>query len=652
MRTSLCFSLSTGLVLFAAASAANAGTGPIDLATSATPSAHFGELVAASGDTVAVSGRDASAVFVYVRTAGVWAEAQRIDLASAMPATVGSIALDGDRLAIGLTAKATSAGTTATSSNEVQIWDRSGATFAKTADIVSPYPNSYDGFGLSVSLLGGEVAIGAPGWLPEAYAGPGTVYVYRASGTTFSQVAALHSALAAAHDAFGAKVVLAKGAAGNELMAGGNAHFDGTVSVSNVQRFAESSGGSWSYVGPVDAPYIDFAWDGQTVVYPTSVSTPSPIDTISALTLDAASNAYVLATGATPALVPPGLTPPSVSVVSDAVGQPWSALSPDGSLAMTGPYYFPVTSANAATTLSSSPYYAVVWKKGADASKWTVRAVLGEHFSTLKAKVHDTAAGAFGPDYVLVGATSIDPTKPGHAYIVPITTAAGALGGACSSGFDCPSGSCIDGVCCDGQCAWACESCGADGKCTPTPAGTGCFDKAPVCISNVQTGPVCDGQGRCNADPVQCDPYVCGSLGCGHVCQKDSDCLSGYACDLGAGSGTAHQCVKASTCAPDGHTQVAPDGVTAHDCSPYRCAAASCLSACATSDDCLGQFTCDVASKTCVPDIAVSKGGGCALGQAEVDRSAGGLFALLGAALAASRVRRAGRGSRLGPRGR
>jgi hypothetical protein len=88
------------------------------------------------------------------------------------------------------------------------------------------------------------------------------------------------------------------------------------------------------------------------------------------------------------------------------------------------------------------------------------------------------------------------------------------LGEICSSNEQCKSGYCNnqDNVCCDSACSGECESClsaktgGVDGYC----------------------GDVID-----NTDPdSECLPYWCRSGACQETCTTNSDCQTGYTCDV------------------------------------------------------------------------------------------------------------------------
>jgi hypothetical protein len=68
-------------------------------------------------------------------------------------------------------------------------------------------------------------------------------------------------------------------------------------------------------------------------------------------------------------------------------------------------------------------------------------------------------------------------------------------GSACTQGFECQSGNCVDGFCCDSTCGATCRSCGlfgAEGVCSNIPFGTDPDDECPA-------ADFCDGAGACTA---------------------------------------------------------------------------------------------------------------------------------------------------------
>jgi hypothetical protein len=83
-------------------------------------------------------------------------------------------------------------------------------------------------------------------------------------------------------------------------------------------------------------------------------------------------------------------------------------------------------------------------------------------------------------------------------YCVPgVCASTRALGSACTSPPECPSGHCVDGVCCIAAACPMCEACGVAGSCAPAATGT-------ACTTSHASASGCDGQGSCGE--TQCDP--------------------------------------------------------------------------------------------------------------------------------------------------
>ena len=139
-----------------------------------------------------------------------------------------------------------------------------------------------------------------------------------------------------------------------------------------------------------------------------------------------------------------------------------------------------------------------------------------------------------------VAGQCVEPLAPGAACERP-----GQCADVASSGG---LGHCVDGVCCDSGCGGACESCnsaGAEGTCTPVPAGT---DPDGVCGRYTCDGQVgscagaCDGQSgtgckpdsRCDVLTNSCMPKLETGQGCG----LPGDCASGFCVDGVCCSGT------------------------------------------------------------------------------------------------------------------
>jgi hypothetical protein len=141
------------------------------------------------------------------------------------------------------------------------------------------------------------------------------------------------------------------------------------------------------------------------------------------------------------------------------------------------------------------------------------------------------------------------------------------IGQACMAAGDCASGFCADGRCCDAACDGPCRTCaapGAEGRCTPQPAGA---DPDRDCAA----GQACDGQGRC-----------------GDACRADADCPAPDHCRNGA---CVPRAPNGAPCGPD-----AQDASGDHQCVSGACRDGRCCSAtCGLCEACTG------AGGTCAP---------------------------------------------------
>jgi Cellulose binding domain len=145
------------------------------------------------------------------------------------------------------------------------------------------------------------------------------------------------------------------------------------------------------------------------------------------------------------------------------------------------------------------------------------------------------------------------------------------MGVACTAPNECASSFCEQGICCSTGCAALCQACnltGTLGTCTAIPVGQDPLDQcADMGAPSCGTDGSCDGAGKCRlyGSGVQCLMPTC----------------SGSTATL------AGRCSGTGTCAA-GTTQT---------CNPYVCGGSgSCLSTCATSNDCTAGNVCTAAS--------------------------------------------------------
>jgi hypothetical protein len=315
-----------------------------------------------------------------------------------------------------------------------------------------------------------------------------------------------------------------------------------------------------------------------------------------------------------------------------------------------------------------------------DGARWGAVALTGLPLRT------SYALGKQGSTLVLFGGDDDSFVPTNDTYVLSLSLASAA---ACKSDAECDTVHCADGVCCNRACAGTCEACdlpGTAGTCSPVvgapkhgscPAagadpcsqalcdgktasackafvGASVSCRASTCAAGGDVAAAsCNGSGACPAVVAhRCSPFACGASACKDACRVDGDCESGLHCEA-----TTGRCLAGATCIDD-RTLAGVDG-TKQACSPYRCAASACLTGCSTSDDCLGGYACDTATRACIPagGSTNAASGGCSMAITSASSESGGASAsgttdsagigawsLLGAVgLAGARLRRARR---------
>ncbi len=260
---------------------------------------HFGHAVALDGDTLVVgawdedsgssgingnqsdnSGNDIGAVYVFVRSGGIWT--QQAYLKASNPDDIDtfgtSVAISGNTIVVGAQGEDSNAtGVNGNQSDDsvaqagaAYVFVRSGTTWTQQAYLKSSTAG-FNNFGNSVAIDGNTIAIGAEGE-DSASAGingsetgtgapsSGAVYVFTRSGTTWSQQAYIKSSNSQSGDQFGNSVALnndtlAVGAVGEDSAAtgiGGN-QGDNSASGSGAVYVFIRSGSTWTQQAYVKA---------------------------------------------------------------------------------------------------------------------------------------------------------------------------------------------------------------------------------------------------------------------------------------------------------------------------------------------------------------------------------------------------------------
>ncbi len=205
----------------------------------------FGSAVALSGDTLVVGASDedsdsaanpadnsragSGAAYVFVRVGGAWTQQAYLKASSpdAGDAFGTSLSLAGDTLAVGAPGEASRAtgiggnelDNGAPASGAVYVFVRSGTSWTQQAYVKASNSEASDGFGVSVTLDGDTLAVGAPGEASSAAgvngnqadnsaSSAGAVYVFARSGPSWAQQAYVKAGNTGAKDRFGSSVAL------------------------------------------------------------------------------------------------------------------------------------------------------------------------------------------------------------------------------------------------------------------------------------------------------------------------------------------------------------------------------------------------------------------------------------------------------------
>jgi hypothetical protein len=208
----------------------------------------FGYSIAISGDTLVVGayGEDSAATgvdgnqadnlasgsgaaYVFTRTAGVWSQQAYLKASNteANDAFGRSVAIDGDTLVVGAYGEDSNAtgvdgnqaNNLAIDSGAVYAFTRSGTIWSQQAYLKASNTGASDSFGISVSISGDTVIVGAYGEDSNAtgvngnqannlISGSGAAYVFTRSSGTWSQQAYLKASNTEALDYFGSSVAV------------------------------------------------------------------------------------------------------------------------------------------------------------------------------------------------------------------------------------------------------------------------------------------------------------------------------------------------------------------------------------------------------------------------------------------------------------
>jgi MYXO-CTERM domain-containing protein len=499
---------------------------------------YFGQAVSLNGDTAVIGapgkGGGAGAAYVFVRNGATWEEQAKLEASDAATSdNFGvSVSIDGDSVIVGASYRASEAGA-------AYVFVRSGTTWTAQQKLLASDSAEDRRFGHAVDIKDDRVIIGAR----QADYITGDAYIFARTSTTWSEQQKLSGATVDPSYAWGFGQAVAID--GDFALVAADRSFAGTGAVYSF-RYALAQGsdcetGSECHSGfCVDGVCCNVACQGQCSACVQTL-TGSPDGECAAL--------------------PAGQDPEAECEVDP--GYP-NSCGADGLCDGAGQcreYAEPGVACGAAACSAG----ALIDPKCDGAGQCD-----SEPESCTPYVCDDTGAACSS-------SCSSDDACDDASYCADgICRPAGGTSDACDSANQCASGFCVDGVCCDSACNGQCEACGEPGQrgsCravsgAPRGARQACASTAvecagscdgskrdacsypdqatscsQACAEGVATTSNCDGQGACVEGPsIDCSPYSCGNETCRTTCLDDDDCAEGFECQRRA-------CV-----APDGST--------------------------------------------------------------------------------------------------
>jgi hypothetical protein len=244
----------------------------------------FGISVALSGDTLAVgasregsaatgingdqtnnSASASGAVYVFTRTGGLWSQQAYVKASNtgALDQFGNSVTLSGDTLAVGAYFESSNAigvngdqaNNGAGSSGAVYVFARTGGVWSQQAYVKASNTGSSDAFGISVSLSGDTLAVGAleedstatgvnGNQTNNSAPASGAVYVFTRTGGLWSQQAYMKASNTGTLDHFGASIALV----GDTLVVGAPGESSAATGLNGNQADNSSAGAGAVYV--------------------------------------------------------------------------------------------------------------------------------------------------------------------------------------------------------------------------------------------------------------------------------------------------------------------------------------------------------------------------------------------------------------------
>ena len=206
--------------------------------TAENPAYHdfFGESVSISGDYVVVGAPwrrvggtfGVGSAFVFVRSGATWMLQQELTASDTTGYFGESVSISGDYLIVGAWVTEEQRGT-------AHVFRRSGTTWTEEQKLTASNRAPWSHFGESVSISGDYAVVGAP--LADSR---GSAYVFRRSGTTWTEEQKIRPTGNAVGDYFGGSVSIS-----GDCVVVGASRFDGTGDNSGFAYVFRRSGTTW-----------------------------------------------------------------------------------------------------------------------------------------------------------------------------------------------------------------------------------------------------------------------------------------------------------------------------------------------------------------------------------------------------------------------